>query len=185
MSTAAPTQFRLSIGAKRQLTLPSELLEQLQVPERGELFVEIIGDHAVITPMVSLPRTELPEDLRRTFESRRGARPSDVPLAQFLEKVGYKAPAQKAAAPPRQSMQERLASLTPNEKKVLKKAGQKVLQQGPKREKRLIEQMLSGRSSELTAQTASQPETARKSRPSIAAKAAGLRAREEARSGRG
>jgi bifunctional DNA-binding transcriptional regulator/antitoxin component of YhaV-PrlF toxin-antitoxin module len=114
----SPNQFRLLIGAKRQVTLPAEFLEQLQLPERGELLVEVIGDHAVITPLVSVPRTQLPEDLRRVFESRRGAQPSDIPVAQFLKEVGYEGPAEKAAAP-RLSMQQRLASLTPNERETL------------------------------------------------------------------
>src|ERR1700723_1782723 len=115
----SPNQFRLLIGAKRQVTLPAEFLERLQLPERGELLVEVIGDHAVITPLVSVPRTQLPEDLRRVFESRRGAQPSDIPVAQFLKEVGYEGPAEMAAAP-RHSMQQRLASLTPNERETLK-----------------------------------------------------------------
>jgi len=110
--------FRLSIGAKRQVTLPAELLEQLQVPERGELQIEVIGDVAVLTPMVSVPRTQLPEELRRTFESRRGAQPSDIPLAQFLKEIGYKAP-QETAAAPRHSAGGRLAGFTENEKQAL------------------------------------------------------------------
>ena len=116
MSTS---QFRLSIGAKRQVTLPAELLEQLRVADRGELLVEVIGDHAVVTPMVSVPRAQLPEELRRTFESRRGARSSDMPLAKFLEEIGYQAPAEEAIAPPRLSRVERLASLTENEKQTV------------------------------------------------------------------
>jgi bifunctional DNA-binding transcriptional regulator/antitoxin component of YhaV-PrlF toxin-antitoxin module len=123
MSTTS--QFRLSIGAKRQLTLPAELLEQLQVPERGELLVEVVGDHALITPMVSVPRTRLPEDLRRTFESRRGSQPSDIPLARFLDEMGYDKTPQKAAGPHRLSVPERvqrLASLTPNERAAFKQA---------------------------------------------------------------
>lgn len=123
MGAISARQFRLSIGAKRQLTLPSELLEQLQVPERGELLVEVIGDHAMITPMVSMPRTQFPEELRRAFESRRGAHSSDIPLPQFLAAVGYDAPAQKTAAPLPQSLQspqELLAKLTPNEREALK-----------------------------------------------------------------
>jgi bifunctional DNA-binding transcriptional regulator/antitoxin component of YhaV-PrlF toxin-antitoxin module len=120
---AMPTsEFRLSIGAKRQLTLPAELLEQLQVPERGELLIQVIGDHAVVTPLVSVPRAQLPEELRRTFESRRGPHPSDIPLAQFLSEVGYKETAPQAAAPPRMSIRERLASQTPNEIEALQQA---------------------------------------------------------------
>lgn len=115
-------RFRLSIGAKRQVTLPAEFLEQLQLPERGELLVEVIGDHAVITPMVSVPRAQLPEELRQVFESRRGAHASDMPLAQFLKEVGYEGPAEKAAAPGVPTRRQRLASLTPNERKLMEAA---------------------------------------------------------------
>jgi len=112
-------QFRLPIGAKRQVTLPAELLEQLQVSERGELQIEVIGDVAVMTPMVSVPRSELPEELRRRFESRRGAQPSDIPLAQFLKEIGYEATADQAAPGPRPSARERLAGLTKNEEALM------------------------------------------------------------------
>lgn len=115
-------RFRLSIGAKRQVTLPAEFLEQLQLPERGELLVEVIGDHAVITPMVSVPRTQLPEELRQVFESRRGAHGSDMPLAQFLKEVGYEGPEEKPAAPGVPMRRQRLASLTPNERKLMEAA---------------------------------------------------------------
>jgi bifunctional DNA-binding transcriptional regulator/antitoxin component of YhaV-PrlF toxin-antitoxin module len=123
MSTTT-NEFRLSIGAKRQLTLPCELLEQLQVPERGELLVQVIGDHAVITPMISVPRAQMPEELRRTFESRRGAHSSDIPLARFLKQMGYDKTAQKVTAP-RLSVAERvqrLANLTANEKAAFEQA---------------------------------------------------------------
>jgi bifunctional DNA-binding transcriptional regulator/antitoxin component of YhaV-PrlF toxin-antitoxin module len=109
-------QFRLSIGAKRQVTLPAELLDQLQVSERGELQIEVMGDFAVVTPMVSVPRTHLPEELRRTFESRRGSKSSDIPLARFLKEIGYEAPAREPTGAARQSSQQRLAGLTKNEK---------------------------------------------------------------------
>jgi DNA-binding CsgD family transcriptional regulator/bifunctional DNA-binding transcriptional regulator/antitoxin component of YhaV-PrlF toxin-antitoxin module len=145
-------QFRLSIGAKRQVTLPAEFLEQLQLPERGELLFEIIGDHAVVTPMVTVPRTQLPQELRRVFESRRGAHPTDIPLAQFLKEVGYEAPAEKAAAP-RLSMQQRLASLTPNERKSLEAGAAESPQQLElrpmgltEREKQVLEQATVARS---------------------------------------
>jgi len=124
----ANNRFRLSIGAKRQVTLPAELLDRLQVPERGELQLEVIGDHAVMTPMVSVPRSHLPEELRRTFESRRGAQPSDIPLAGFLEEIGYKAPAHKPAAAP-QRPERRLANLTRNEKQEVSQFLAKTLNQ--------------------------------------------------------
>jgi bifunctional DNA-binding transcriptional regulator/antitoxin component of YhaV-PrlF toxin-antitoxin module len=139
-------QFRLLIGAKRQVTLPAEFLEQLQLPERGELLVEVIGDHAVITPLVSVPRTQLPEDLRRVFESRRGAQPSDIPVAQFLKEVGYEGPAEMATAP-HLSMQQRLASLTPNERETLKTKTAELRTVGlTEREKQVMEQVTSAQS---------------------------------------
>ena len=142
----SPNQFRLLIGAKRQVTLPAEFLEQLQLPERGELLVEVIGDHAVITPLVSVPRTQLPEDLRRVFESRRGAQPSDIPVAQFLKEVDYEGPAEMAAAP-RLSMQQRLASLTPNERETLKTKTAELRTVGlTEREKQVMEQVTSAKS---------------------------------------
>jgi DNA-binding CsgD family transcriptional regulator/bifunctional DNA-binding transcriptional regulator/antitoxin component of YhaV-PrlF toxin-antitoxin module len=150
----ANRQFRLSIGAKRQVTLPAELLEQLQVAERGELQVEVIGDVAVVTPMVSVPRTQLPEELRRTFESRRGAQPSDIPLTQFLKEIGYEPPAEKPAAVARQSFQQRLAGLTKNEKQAVSQFLANVPPMLPvmpkpaltEREKQVLEQRALGRS---------------------------------------
>ena len=186
-------QFRLSIGAKRQLTLPAELLEQLRVPERGELLVEVIGDHAVVTPMVSMPRTRLPEELRRTFESRRGADPSDTPLAQFLEEAGYEKKAQKAVAPGRLSLQERLAGLTPNERAALEQAKETVFPQPPERrpirrterEEQVLEQVARGLSLRQIARKLGLPEATVKSNlSSIKRKLGKLRATapDEARS---
>jgi DNA-binding CsgD family transcriptional regulator/bifunctional DNA-binding transcriptional regulator/antitoxin component of YhaV-PrlF toxin-antitoxin module len=151
----ATRQFQLSIGAKRQLTLPAELLEQLQIPERGELLVEVIGDYAIMTPIVSVPRTHLPEELRRTFESRRGAQSTDIPLAQFLSEVGYKETAPEPAAPPRR-MRDRLASQTPNEQEVLQQASQRANASRPMqltaREKQVLEQITSAQSTWQIAQ---------------------------------
>jgi len=155
MSTS---QFRLSIGAKRQVTVPEELLEQLRVPERGELLVEVIGDHAVVTPIVSAPRTPIPEELRRIFESRRGAHPSDIPLAQFLSEVGYEEAAREAPAPRRLSPQDRLAGLTPNERGALERAQKAVSPRGierlqlTEREKQVLEQIAGARSGGQIAQ---------------------------------
>jgi hypothetical protein len=63
-------------------------MEQLSLEEGGELLLEIVGDHAVLLPMVSVPRRDLPEEIRQKFESRRGRKSSDIPLDQFLSEMG-------------------------------------------------------------------------------------------------
>jgi bifunctional DNA-binding transcriptional regulator/antitoxin component of YhaV-PrlF toxin-antitoxin module len=86
----AATQYKLSIGAKRQVTIPASCMKRLSLEEGGELLLEIVGDHAILLPLVSVPRRELPEELRRKFESRRGEKSSDIPLSEFLTDMGYK-----------------------------------------------------------------------------------------------
>jgi hypothetical protein len=66
-------------------------MDLLSLEEGGELLLEVVGDHAILLPLVSVPRRELPEDLRRKFEARRGAKASDIPLSQFLEEIGNQA----------------------------------------------------------------------------------------------
>ncbi len=95
----ATTQFKLSIGAKRQVTIPSVCMDKLSLVEGGELLLEIVGDHAVLLPVVSIPRRDLPDELRRKYLSRRGEKASDVPLNEFLDHIGY---VSAEAAPPRQ-----------------------------------------------------------------------------------
>jgi bifunctional DNA-binding transcriptional regulator/antitoxin component of YhaV-PrlF toxin-antitoxin module len=94
----ATTQFKLPIGAKRQVTIPAACMRLLSLEEGGELLLEVAGDHAVLHPMVSVPRHELPEELRQKYLARRGVKASDIPLAQFLDQIGFKSP---QAAPPR------------------------------------------------------------------------------------
>lgn len=86
----ATTQFRLPIGAKRQVTIPAACMKLLSLEAGGELLLEVAGDHAILHPMVSVPRWELPEELRQKFLSRRGVKDSDIPLSEFLEHIGYK-----------------------------------------------------------------------------------------------
>ena len=71
----ASLRFRLPIGAERQITLPRALMALLSLEEDDELLVEVVGDQAVLTPVVSIPRAALPEELRRKFESRGGRNP--------------------------------------------------------------------------------------------------------------
>lgn len=82
-------QFRLPIGAKRQVTIPRQCMDMLALEEGGQLLLEIVGDHAILLPVVSVPRRDLPEALRKKFESRRGQKSSDIPLREFLGEMGY------------------------------------------------------------------------------------------------
>jgi antitoxin component of MazEF toxin-antitoxin module len=84
----ATVQFKLPIGAKRQVTIPRHCMDLLSLEEGGELMLEIVGDHAVLLPVVSIPRRDLPEGLRRKFEARRGKKASDIPLGEFLGELG-------------------------------------------------------------------------------------------------
>jgi antitoxin component of MazEF toxin-antitoxin module len=86
----ATTQFRLPIGAKRQVTIPAACMKLLALEEGGELLLEVSGDHAILHPMVSVPRRDLPEELRKKFLSRQGEKESDIPLSEFLGQIGYK-----------------------------------------------------------------------------------------------
>jgi hypothetical protein len=65
-------------------------MKLLSLEEGGELLLEVAGDHAILHPMVSVPRRDLPEELREKFLARRGAKPTDMPLNEFLEQIGYK-----------------------------------------------------------------------------------------------
>lgn len=98
----ATAQFRLPIGAKRQVTIPRDCMHLLSLEEGGELLLEIVDDHAVLLPVVSIPRRDLPEELRKKFLSRRGEKASDIPLSQYLDHIGYKsaesAPLRKSSA---------------------------------------------------------------------------------------
>jgi bifunctional DNA-binding transcriptional regulator/antitoxin component of YhaV-PrlF toxin-antitoxin module len=85
----ATAQFKLPIGAKRQVTIPRDCMDLLSLEEGGELLLEIVGDRAVLLPVVSIPRRDLPEDLRKEFEARRGNKPTDIPLGEFLGGIGY------------------------------------------------------------------------------------------------
>lgn len=85
----AAVQFKLPIGAKRQVTIPKDCMDLLSLEEGGELLLEIVGDHAVLLPVVSIPRRDLPEELRKKFLSRRGEKDSDIPLSKFLGELGY------------------------------------------------------------------------------------------------
>jgi predicted RNA-binding protein with RPS1 domain/bifunctional DNA-binding transcriptional regulator/antitoxin component of YhaV-PrlF toxin-antitoxin module len=84
----APVRFKLPIGNKRQVTIPKQCMDLLSLEEGGELLLEVVGDHAILLPVVSVPRRDLPEDIRKKFESRRGRKTSDIPLSEFLAEMG-------------------------------------------------------------------------------------------------
>jgi antitoxin component of MazEF toxin-antitoxin module len=98
----ATMQFRLPIGAKRQVTIPVACMKLLSLEEGGELLLEVAGDHAILHPMVSVRRRELPDELREKYLSRMGAKESDIPLSEFLDHIGYKSSA--AAAPTKKAV---------------------------------------------------------------------------------
>jgi bifunctional DNA-binding transcriptional regulator/antitoxin component of YhaV-PrlF toxin-antitoxin module len=80
-------QFKLPIGAKRQVTIPSKAMELLSLRQGDDLLLEIVGDRAVLLPSVSVARHELPKELREQFLARRAAKDSFIPLDQFFEEV--------------------------------------------------------------------------------------------------
>jgi bifunctional DNA-binding transcriptional regulator/antitoxin component of YhaV-PrlF toxin-antitoxin module len=101
--TTTQTQFRLPIGAKRQVTIPQECMNLLSLEEGQMLLLQVEGQYATLKPMVSVVRDELPEELRKKFESRRGKKPTDIPLSEFMKKLDRRpkvktAPAVAAAA---------------------------------------------------------------------------------------
>jgi bifunctional DNA-binding transcriptional regulator/antitoxin component of YhaV-PrlF toxin-antitoxin module len=101
----ASAQFKLPIGAKCQVTIPKQCMGLLSLSVGDDLLLEVEDDHAVLHPMVSIPRRELPEELWKKFEARRGAKATDVPLKTLLNEVGYraaKAP-ERSTRPARQS----------------------------------------------------------------------------------
>lgn len=102
----ATMQFKLPIGAKRQVTLPKPFMELLSLDQNSELLLQVVGDRAILEPVVSVPRCDLPEELRQKFESRRGAKSSDIPLESFLDQIGHPA-AQKASSQPEHSTRKR------------------------------------------------------------------------------
>lgn len=78
------TQIKITIGAKRQITLPREAMQRLDLQEGSELLLNVTDDNATLTPIVSILRSDLPQDLRAKLLARRGAKPTDLPLDQFL-----------------------------------------------------------------------------------------------------
>jgi bifunctional DNA-binding transcriptional regulator/antitoxin component of YhaV-PrlF toxin-antitoxin module len=84
------TTFRLPIGNKCQVTIPKKCMALLSLDVGDDLLLEVKGDHAILHPAVSIPRRELPEELWKKFEARRGPKPTDIPLKTLLKEIGYR-----------------------------------------------------------------------------------------------
>jgi bifunctional DNA-binding transcriptional regulator/antitoxin component of YhaV-PrlF toxin-antitoxin module len=82
-------RFKLPIGNKRQVTIPSKAMQLLSLKQGDDLLLDVAGEYAVLHPAVSVPRHELPEELWRKFAARRGAKPTDIPLKSLFEEIGY------------------------------------------------------------------------------------------------
>ena len=83
-------QFKLQIGAKRQVTLPARLLELLALEEGSEIQIYVDKEHATLVPMVSVPRHLVSRALLQEMESRRGLRSSDLTLDEFATQIGVR-----------------------------------------------------------------------------------------------
>lgn len=82
--------FRLPIGNKCQVTIPKKCMGLLSLDVGDDLLLEVKSDHAILHPMVSIPRRELPEELWKRATSRRGSKPTDIPMKTLLKEIGYR-----------------------------------------------------------------------------------------------
>lgn len=95
--------FDLVVGAKRQVTIPVNLFRRLALKQGDQLRVTIRGEAISLEPMVTLPRHMVSASLLSEMNARRGERPDDLTLAQFIAKrrEGKTAPAATKEAPAR------------------------------------------------------------------------------------
>ena len=99
--------FRMPIGSKCQVTIPKPAMKLLALGVGDDLLLEVNDDHAVLHPAVSVPRHELPEALWKKFESRRGPKPTDIPLETLFKEIGYKPKMKGRRTQPARSVAER------------------------------------------------------------------------------
>jgi len=92
------TEFELPIGLKRQVTMPQQLMKLLSLEQGQTILVQVEGGHAILKPMVRVVRDELPPELLKKFESRRGKKSTDIPLSAFMKKLEQRKKAKKVAA---------------------------------------------------------------------------------------
>jgi antitoxin component of MazEF toxin-antitoxin module len=80
------------------VTMPQQLMNLLSLEQGQKVLVQVEGGRAILRPMVSVVREELPEALRKKFESRRGKKSTDIPLSAFMKKLEQQKKAKKAGA---------------------------------------------------------------------------------------
>jgi bifunctional DNA-binding transcriptional regulator/antitoxin component of YhaV-PrlF toxin-antitoxin module len=91
--------FTLSVGAKRQVTIPRQMMDCLAIEEGSQLRLEVSGGRGTLTPMVSVPREALSPALRAKFFSRRGVKNSDLSLKEFLKSSDLRGGEKRRSAP--------------------------------------------------------------------------------------
>ena len=94
-------EFTLSVGAKRQVTIPQKLMNYLELQTGSQLRLEVSGGRGTLTPMVSVPREALPSALRAKFLSRTGMKDSDLSLKEFLDATAPRGSSKKKLSGPR------------------------------------------------------------------------------------
>jgi len=99
--------FRMPIGSKCQVTIPKPAMKLLALGVGDDLLLEVNDDHAVLHPAVSVPRHELPEALWKKLESRRGPKPTDIPLETLFKEIGYQPKRKGRRAQPTRAVAER------------------------------------------------------------------------------
>jgi len=99
--------FRMPIGSKCQVTIPKPAMKLLALAVGDDLLLEVNDDHAVLHPAVSVPRRELPEELWKKLESRRGPKPTDIPLETLFKEIGYRPKMKRRRPQPVRAVAER------------------------------------------------------------------------------
>ncbi|MDP9040161.1 MAG: AbrB/MazE/SpoVT family DNA-binding domain-containing protein [Acidobacteriota bacterium] len=77
--------FDMVVGTKRQVTIPMDLFRRLALKQGDQLRITIQGESISLEPMVSVPRHLVSESLLREIDARRGEKPDDLTLTEFLE----------------------------------------------------------------------------------------------------
>src|ERR1700742_557664 len=75
--------FTLVIGAKRQVTLPAQLLKLLSLKEGNEIEISVEDGQISLVPMARVPRHFVPPALLEKMEARRGFKSDDMSLDDF------------------------------------------------------------------------------------------------------
>lgn len=85
--------FRLKIAAKRQLTLPQQLLSALDLAEGDEIRIRVEGGRIVaVQPCKSVPTSLLPDELLSKLRAREKllTEGKGIGLDEALEKISVR-----------------------------------------------------------------------------------------------